>query len=191
MPNPPLVAPATQRSRPGAFREERGGADGTSDPDSDGCRPKLFASYSLSLRPVDQPVEAVDARTDRVAQGALGIALLAGFVFRVPWLVPGVAVILAVAALGGPRANALHQVFERLIAPRLPSPGAIAAEPRVAGTTVRAQDALATAILLVATIAFVLGISFVGWILVLAEAIIAIMAATTRVHVADRLRRSR
>ncbi len=126
-----------------------------------------------------------------MAQGAVGIALLAGFVFRIPWLVPGVALILAVATLGGPRANALHQVFERLIAPRLPSPGTIAAEPRVSGTTVRAQDALATVVLLVATFALVLGISFVGWILVLGEAIVAIMAATTRIHVAERLRRHR
>jgi hypothetical protein len=138
---------------------------------------------------VNEPVEAVDARTDRVAQGAVGIALLAGFVFRVPWLVPAVALVLAVAALGGPRANALHQIFERLIAPRLPKPAAIAAEPKVPGTTVRAQDALATVILLVATITFVLGIGFVGWILVVAEAVIAIMAATTRIHVAERLRR--
>jgi divalent metal cation (Fe/Co/Zn/Cd) transporter len=138
---------------------------------------------------VNQPVEAVDARTDRVAQGTVGIALLAGFVFRIPWLVPAVGLILAVGALGGPSANALHQLFERVIAPRLPSPGAIAAEPGVAAATVRAQDALATALLLVGTFAFVLGISFIGWILVVAEAMIAIMAATTRVHIAERLRR--
>ncbi len=64
---------------------------------------------------------SVDARTDRVAQGAVGIALLAAFVFRVPWLVP----VLARAARGrralvGPKANALHAVFERWIAPRVP-----------------------------------------------------------------------
>jgi hypothetical protein len=138
---------------------------------------------------VNQPVEAVEARTDRVAQGAVGITLLAGFVFRLPWLVPAVALVVAIGALGGPRANALHYVFERWIAPRLPKPRTVAAEPKVAGTTVRAQDALATAILLVATFAFILGIGFVGWFLVVAEAVIAIMAATTRIHVAERLRR--
>jgi hypothetical protein len=138
---------------------------------------------------VNQPVDAVEARTDRVAQGAVGIALLAGFVFRVPRLVPAVALLVAIGALGGPRANALHYVFERVIAPRLPTPSSVAAEPKVPGTTVRAQDALATAILLVATFAFILGIGFVGWFLVVAEAVIAIMAATTRIHIAERLRR--
>jgi hypothetical protein len=140
---------------------------------------------------VNEPVEAVDARTDRVAQGAVGIALLAGFVFRIPWLVPALGVVLAVGALGGPRANALHYVFERWIAPRLPAPRGVAVEPRVAGPTVRAQDALAAVILLVASFAFVLGVGFIGWILVIAEAVIAITAATTRVHVVDRLRRRR
>ncbi len=140
---------------------------------------------------MNEPVEAVDARTDRVTQGAVGIALLAGFVFRVPWVVPVVGIITAVAALGGPGANVLHWIFERLIAPRLPSPGAIAAEPKVLGTTVRAQDALATVILLVATLTFALGIGLVGWILAVAEAVIAIMAATTRIHIAERLRHQR
>ncbi len=70
---------------------------------------------------MNQPVEAVEARTDRVAQGAVGIALLAGFVFRLPWLVPAIGLVLAVGALGGPRANGLHYAFERGIAPRLPS----------------------------------------------------------------------
>jgi uncharacterized protein DUF4395 len=140
---------------------------------------------------VNQPVEAVEARTDRVAQGTLGIALLAGFVFRIPWLVPAVALIVAIGALGGPEANALHFVFERGIAPRLPSPGTVAPEPKVPGPTVRAQDALATAVLLVATFAFILGVGFVGWFLVVAEAVVAIMAATTQIHVAERLRRRR
>jgi len=138
---------------------------------------------------VHQPVEAVEARTDRVAQGAVGIALLAAFVFRLPWLVPAVALVVAIGALGGPRANALHYVFERWIAPRLPSPSTVAPEPKVAGATVRAQDALATAILLAATFAFILGVGFVGWFLVVAEAVVAIMAATTRIHIAERLRR--
>ena len=136
-----------------------------------------------------QPVEGVDARTDRVAQGAAGVALLAAFVFGVPWIVPGLALVVAIAALAGPQANGLHRAFERWIAPRLPGPHDSTAEARVAEPVVRAQDALAAAILVVASLAFAVGIALVGWTLALAEAVIAIVAATTRVHLAERLRR--
>ncbi len=54
----------------------------------------------------------------------------------------------------------------------------------------RAQDALAAVILLVASLAFVLGIGLVGWILAIAEAVIAIVVATTGFHIADRIRRN-
>jgi hypothetical protein len=136
------------------------------------------------------PVEGVAARTDRVAQGAVGIALLAAFVFRIPLVIPVLALILAIGAVGGPQANALHLVFERWIAPRLPAGMYTNVEPRIPAPTVRAQDALETAVLLVAGVAFAIGISLLGWILVIAEAVIAILAATTRIHVADRVRRS-
>ncbi len=139
---------------------------------------------------MNQPVDGVDARTDRVAQGAIGVALLAAFVFRVPWLVPALALLLAVGALGGSRANALHRAFERWIAPRLPAPKGLAPEAPVAEPTVRAQDALAAVLLAVAGFAFLLGIAFVGWALAIAEAVIAIIAATTRIHVAERLLRA-
>jgi disulfide bond formation protein DsbB len=137
---------------------------------------------------VNQPVEGVDARTDRVAQGAVGVALMAAFVFRVPWLVPALSLLLAVGAVAGPRANGLHLAFERWVAPRLPASRAAAPEAPVATPTVRAQDALAAAILAVASLTFPFGIAIVGWALALAEAVIAIIAATTRVHAGDRLR---
>jgi Domain of unknown function (DUF4395) len=139
---------------------------------------------------VSQPVEGVDARTDRVAQGTVGVALLAAFVFRIPWLVPGLSLLLAVGALAGPRANGLHRALERWVTPRLPAPSSTAPDDTVAVPTVRAQDALAAAILAVASLAFLLGIALVGWVLALAEAVIAIIAATTRIHVGDRLRRA-
>ena len=56
-------------------------------------------------------------------------------------------------------------------------------EATVAGTTVRAQDALAAAILAVASFAFILGIGSSAGCWHVAEAVIAIMAATTRIHV--------
>ena len=140
---------------------------------------------------MNQPVDGangVDARTDRIAQGAVGVALMAAFVFRIPWLVPGLSLLLAVGALAGPRANALHRACERWVTPRLPAPVSVGAEGRVAVPTVRAQDALAAAILAVAGLAFLFGVAIVGWALALAEAVVAIIAATTRIHAGDRLR---
>jgi hypothetical protein len=149
---------------------------------------------------VDQPVEGVPldgvaARTDRVAQSVVGVALLAAFVFRIPWIVPALALLLVIAALAGPKADAIHIVFERWIAPRLPAPrGATvdgAAEETIPFPTVRAHDGLAAGLLLVASFAFPIGIGLVGWILVIVVAVAAIIAATTRIHIADRFRRHR
>ena len=141
------------------------------------------------------PVEGVDARTDRVSQSAIGIALLAAFVFGFPWVVPAFVLILGIAALAGPRANALNYVFERWVAPRIPSrlsrSEAAATEPPIPYGTVRAQDALGSVVLLAASFAFALGVGMVGWLLAVAEAVAAIVAATTRVHIADRLRRAK
>lgn len=116
------------------------------------------------------------------------MALMAAFVFRVPWLVPALSLLLAVGALAGPRANALHRASERWITPRLPPPTVVGPEGTVAVATVRAQDALAAAILAVASLAFLFGVAIVGWALALAEAVVAIIAATTRIHAGDRLR---
>lgn len=138
---------------------------------------------------MNPPGDGVDARTDRVAQGAVGVALIAAFVFRGPWLVPALALLLAVGAVAGPRANGLHRAYERWIAPRLPPSGPAASEATVAPSTVRAQDALAAAILGVASLAFVFGIGLFGWLLALGEAVVAIIAATTRIHLGDRFRR--
>ncbi len=138
---------------------------------------------------MNQPVDAVDARTDRAAQATIGVVLLAGFVFRVTWVVPLLGVVVGVAALAGPEANVLHRVFERLVAPRLPAPRDHVSERTVAVDTVRAQDGLAAVILLVAALALVLGVGPVGWMLVVAEAMVAILAATTRVHAGEWLRR--
>jgi hypothetical protein len=138
---------------------------------------------------VNEPFDAIDARTDRAAQATIGVALLAAFVFRVTWVVPLVALFLAVGALAGPEGNVLHKAFERWLLPRLPADRAPIHESRVSVATVRAQDALGAVILAAAALGFVLGIGPIGWMLVLGEAVIAILAATTRVHAADWVRR--
>jgi hypothetical protein len=138
---------------------------------------------------VNEPGEAVDARTDRAAQAAVGVVLLAAFVFRLTWLVPVVALFLAVGALAGPEGNVLHKGFERWILPRLPGRWGHGTVTYVPVVTVQAQDMLGAVILAAASLAFLVGIGPIGWVLVLAEAVIAILAATARVHAADWVRR--
>lgn len=138
-----------------------------------------------------EPNEAgreVDARADRAVEGAIAIALLAAFVFRQPLVVPVVGVLAAAGAVGGVRAHPLHLVFARVTAGRLPP--ARTFEPEA---DVQAQAITAVVLLALASLAFLAGVSVVGWLLALIEAAVATLAATTGLHVAavarDRLRR--
>ena len=128
------------------------------------------------------PGATVDARADRIVEGVVGIVLLAGFVFRLPWLVPVLTVILAVGAAAGPRANLFHLGFSRLLAPRLPH-----VEASVPAATIRAQDALLAGLGAVASLAFLVDIYVLGWPFVIAAALVAILASTTTIHVGERL----
>ncbi len=125
----------------------------------------------------------VDGRAERTVEAVLGVALLGSFVFRIPVIVPVLGLVTAAGALGGPRCNVLHIAYDRLVRPRLgPADGDVDAR------AVRTQDGLAALLLLTATLAILAGIAPVGWLLVVAEAIIAIIAATTLVLVGERLR---
>ena len=136
-----------------------------------------------------RPGDPVDARADRAVQGIVGVLLLGGFVFKSPWIVPVVAVVLAAGALGGPRANVLHRACNAWLVPRLPAPGPAGTPPAtVAADAVRAQDALGTGILALATLVYLAGIALAGWLLAIGEAVIALVAATTGIHLADHLR---
>jgi len=132
--------------------------------------------------------ESVDARADRAIQGAITVITLGAFVFHQPWMIPVLAVFVGAGALMGPEGNPLHRVFSGLVAPRL-SP-ATGVEP---AATVRAQDTLAVVLLGVATLCIVIGLGGVAWIVTLLEGGVAVVAATTGVHlgvvVRDRLHR--
>ena len=117
-------------------------------------------------------------------QGSIGVLLLAAFVFGVPLVVLVLSVVLAVGAAGGPRANAFHVGFARLLAPRLGPGGAL-----IDRQTIRRQDALVAGLCAVALLGFGLGIAPLGWLVVIGAAIVAIFAATTRIHLGDKLRR--
>jgi hypothetical protein len=116
----------------------------------------------------------IDEREVRAVQGALAVLLLAAFVFRLPLLVTGIAVVVLIGAALGSRFNGFHLVYRTVVAPRLRAPRAWV-EP----AAVRMLDALATALLLVAAAAFAVGIDGIGWLFALAEAAVAVVEATT------------
>ncbi len=130
------------------------------------------------------PAGGIDARGDRVVQSFVGVVLLGAFVFRIPLLVPIVGVVLLFGAGLGSRANPLLVAYVHVVAPRLAAPDALV-DPR----TARRQDVLLAGLCTIAALAFLIGISPVGWLFVIAAALIAIIAATTSLHVGDQLQR--
>jgi hypothetical protein len=132
--------------------------------------------------------EPVDARADRVVQGVIAVATLGAFVFRAAWVIPVLAIVLGVGALAGPAGNVLHRGFAAFVAPRLSAPQAV-----VPASTVRAQDLLTAALLVFATLCLLITLGGIAWIVALAAAGVAAVAATTRVHLGvtlrDRLKR--
>jgi hypothetical protein len=116
----------------------------------------------------------IDERELRVAQAAIGVLLLAAFVFRVPSLVVGVAFVVAIGAVFGARWNGFHAVYRALVGPRMRPPVAV-----VPPEAVRVLDGLAAVLLLLASATFLVGIDLIGWFLALVEAAVAIVEATT------------
>jgi hypothetical protein len=132
--------------------------------------------------------DPVDTRADRAVQGTIAILTLGAFVFRAGWVLPVLAVLLAVGAAIGPARNPFHLLFAAVVVPRLPAPRAT-----LPASTVQVQDLLAVGLLGLATLLLLVGLVGIAWVVALAEAAVAAVAATTGVHVAvsvrDRLRR--
>src|SRR4051794_35165182 len=70
----------------------------------------LRTSRIAAVVPEPDPVHA---RALRFEQSVVTVALLAGFVFGVPWTIPSVAVVLAAATVD-PRANVLRRAYDAL-----------------------------------------------------------------------------
>jgi hypothetical protein len=132
---------------------------------------------------VNDRADAVDARIDRLVQSTVGVILLAAFVFGFPVVLPALALLLGAGGLAGPPANVFHWAYSRGLAGRLPPDDAT-----VPYETVRAQDLLGAAILVVASGAYAIGLGPVAWLLAVAEAGIAIVAATTGLHLGEYIR---
>ena len=104
--------------------------------------------------------------------------LLAAFVFRQAWVVPVLGVLVGAGAAFGPAGNPFHRLYAAFVAPRLSKPATFE-DP----VTVRVQDMLTVALLGVVTLALLISLNPVSWVIALAAAGVAATAATTGVHV--------
>ena len=86
----------------------------------------------------------------------------------------------AIGAAGGPTVSPIHWAFARLVGPRLEPPTAT-----VDGESVRASDIAGAVTLGVASLLWIIGLGTLGWLLAIVVALVAIIAATTRIHLAD------
>jgi hypothetical protein len=113
----------------------------------------------------------------RFEQVVVTVVLLAGFVFRVPWVVPVLALLLGAAALAGPAANVFGRSYAYLFFGRTPVERA-AEPPRVT----RITRLVETGLLLAASVVFLLGADGFAWALALPVAAITGLAATTGIN---------
>jgi hypothetical protein len=124
------------------------------------------------------PEPLVDARAVRFELAAVAVVLLGGFVFRVMWVVPGLAIVLAAGVGFGARANVLRQIFAVLTEGR--SRAVTATE---SARAVRFSELFALATLSLATLVFALGIGGAAWLVALIEAGVCAVHATTGMSV--------
>ncbi len=127
----------------------------------------------------------VDPRASRFEQGVIVVVLLAGFAFSQPWSIP-IAFAVAAAGVGLGDRSPVVAAWEKLIAPRLHSAGALEPEPvaRTQTLLLGVGLALATGILWAGSV----GLASIVAALV---AVIAALGATNVVTLAAELRRDR
>ena len=134
------------------------------------------------------PRQPVDARGMRFEHGVVAVAILAGFVFRIPWVLPALAAILVTAAFGGPRLNLLLRIYDALLARRMGAP--VLLED---GDEARIADLIRVGMLVAATVALLVDLGGIAWIIALVQAFVSALRAAAGIHlgvgVYDRFRR--
>ncbi|MGI9022678.1 MAG: DUF4395 domain-containing protein [Acidimicrobiales bacterium] len=120
----------------------------------------------------------IDPRAPRFNQAVVATLLLVAFVANWPLLVPALATVLLAGALFGPRFAPFLALYVTLIKPRLGPPTELEdPRPPLFAATIGAL------VLFGATTAFLAGNIDLGWILALAVAVLAGLAATTGICV--------
>lgn len=114
----------------------------------------------------------VDARILRLEQGVVTVALLAGFVFSISWMIPTAALLAGMDAAFGPGGPA-EALWRGLIAPRL---GPAQTFDRRAAS--RAQELCVFGALVVATLLMLVGLGTIATVLAILVAGVSAAAAT-------------
>src|SRR5690242_5074613 len=117
----------------------------------------------------------------RFEQVIVAVVLLAGFVFRVPWVMPAVAVLLLLA-LVGPATNAFTRGYDVLFPSRATAAGHPPRPAEAPGVTLITR-LVETGLLALGTLFAVLGLPGFAWVFGLPVAAITGVAATTHINV--------
>jgi hypothetical protein len=125
----------------------------------------------MHTSPVPAPI---DPRGPRTNQAVLAVALVLGAITGQVWVVPVFAAVLFLGAAFGPRYGPVLRFYQLVIRPRLGPPEHLE-DPRPP----RFAAAVGVVFLVAATVAFVVGVDVVGWILALVVAALAALAAVT------------
>jgi hypothetical protein len=111
------------------------------------------------------PEPRIDPRSVRFEMGSVAALLLGGFVFRQIWVIPAVALALAVGLGFGARANVFARVFQVTLADRLKT------APETEGpSAVRFSELFAVTALSVATLLWLVHLDLLMWLIALFEA---------------------
>jgi len=138
-----------------------------------------MTAHSLPTEPSTHGAPApIDPRGPRTNQAVLAAGLALGFIAGWWPVAPLFAVVLGIGVVFGPSWGPVLVAYRRLLAPRLGPPGELE-DPRPP----RFAAAVGVVFLVAATVAFALGATVLGWILALAVAALAALAATTGVCV--------
>lgn len=118
----------------------------------------------------------VDGRMLRFDEAVAAIALLGGFVFHVWYVMPVWAVVFALGAVGS-RYGPFQRLWSGVLARRAGPPGRLE-DPR----PTRFAYAALGAVLVVATVLWLLGLGFLAWLLTVAAAAHCALHATTGIN---------
>jgi hypothetical protein len=132
-------------------------------------------------------VDTVDARATRFDHGVLALALLGGFVFEFPPVIPVWGALMAVSTVR-PEVSAAPWIFARMLAPHLPG------SPRREDAAPWRTAALLAAVLLgLGTLTLAIGDRGIAWIFGLAVAALGAVTSAGGICVGCQLhaRRSR
>ncbi len=120
----------------------------------------------------------LDARSVRFEQSVVAVAILGGFVFRVPIVLPALTLVLATSVIAGPRLNLFVRIFDALLALRMET-----TEHFDDPDDARISDLIGVALLGLASVAIVGGLGGLAWILALVQAVASALRATAGIHV--------